>query len=600
MSSELLHACSLASIRIRNTLRPHIEDIVWTSEFAETITKYFAGFTGSSVDLSVFRSHLASKSFLEEEIDRAVEYVEDFQKEKSDQDYTTLLQDFRSFYNNKRLAEIVNGDQVSADDIINRIKNLPTIAAEQTPVHVLGNLNVKEVIEREIGTMEALPTTMTIIRDATPWKGYLRGQVVQVVAPPGCVHGDTIIRTKNGDKFIKDLSEDDLVLASTAEGVAWVRHQGAIKAKEVNRWLVIETHSGSMRVCEDHLMLTPSGNYVPAALLRPGSMLGYLSGQTNEIKVLPEDRKGLRHITGDNLHEFLAEVPRMLDEASNELLPHIKGMEIVDIRIEELESPEIAYDVAHVELYSNYATVLEDGAVIFSHNTGKSLFIANECVAMLGKGLGVMYCALGDMFLLDFIIRLSAIITNSEYYKVATSPEVYYNDIVRETTQKMHIVIEAAGVLSIEDLYDMMKQHVIPLMDVDVFVLDYDSNLKKMTGSMYEEGDYVFNKLTEIARPNDARYRLVFVASQPKIQYWENEKLPKEASGESSRKQAIVDLIITIGRSKDAVDKHIGIMYMAKVRRGREGLESPYKVSPSGRFTPLSRDEYAMNKSYKK
>lgn len=85
----------------------------------------------------------------------------------------------------------------------------------------------------------------------------------------------------------------------------------------------------------------------------------------------------------------------------------------------------------------------------------------------------------------------------------------------------------------------------------------------------------------------------MFAASQPKISFWEYEELPKECASDSSRKQAVIDLMVTIGVAQESTSK-CGIMKAAKVRRGKEGEKSAYHVLPYGKFEEIEREKYAI------
>ena len=59
----------------------------------------------------------------------------------------------------------------------------------------------------------------------------------------------------------------------------------------------------------------------------------------------------------------------------------------------------------------------------------------------------------------------------------------------------------------------------------------------------------------------------MLVASQPKISFFNEEIIPLDGCGESSQKQHIIDLLITIGKP-GKLDAPLGIMYIPKNRDG--------------------------------
>lgn len=110
--------------------------------------------------------------------------------------------------------------------------------------------------------------------------------------------------------------------------------------------------------------------------------------------------------------------------------------------------------------------------------------------------------------------------------------------------------------------------------------------------SIYTEGGLLYDKLTEFS----GRGKLVFIASQPKIYSWGNEEIPMEALSESSRKQQILDMIISFGRNPNSPN-HLGVVKIAKNRRGEVGDKSGYVRLANGRFRLVNNTVYAELKN---
>jgi intein/homing endonuclease len=207
---------------------------------------------------------------------------------------------------------------------------------------------------------------------------------------------------------------------------------------------------------------------------------------------------------------------------------------------------------------------------VVTHN---SLFLLNEALNMLRQDppLKVYWLALGDMMRMDFITRMCAIHYEEELATIHLNINRYFTPEFREILRNFRFSVLPAGQIDIYSVKSFIDTYIVPDEEIDVFILDYDSNLASAGGrDMYQEGEIVYNTMTAIARPAGKKYRLCLIASQPKIQYWEMSRLPKEAASESARKQAIIDMMITIG--KDPLSEaHQGTMLIAKNRRGREG-----------------------------
>ena len=84
---------------------------------------------------------------------------------------------------------------------------------------------------------------------------------------------------------------------------------------------------------------------------------------------------------------------------------------------------------------------------------------------------------------------------------------------------------------------------------------------------------------------------VIFIASQPKPEYWSKEIIPLQAAAESSKKQKIIDTMLTIGRPWRGAP--VGTLNIAKNRRGTDGKLVRLKFNgANARITPISEDEY--------
>lgn len=410
--SEIQFACAYSNPKIRSVIGPFLHDFKWRSPLAKSLIDLFQESVGEP-SIGKIRSSLSGQ-YLDEEIEKIVVSVKDFLEVK-EAEVDEVVKDFSSFYQQQRLAEILESGEGSAVKIISEIREMNMVQNGSIPVVRMGELDVDQVMEEELNGMSIIPTSLQTVRNATPWKGYLRGQLVMVVASPG---------------------------------------------------------------------------------------------------------------------------------------------------------------------------------------SGKTLLLLNEVVEQLKEGFKVVYAALGDMMKIDFIIRISSIVTGTDYLTVSLNPKQYFTKEVRDLVMNLRIITVAAGSVDMGTLHSYLESVVATDDDFDAFYLDYDANLARSVDNMYADGEDIYNKLSAIARPKRGKYRVVFVASQPKIQYWEEEELPKESANESSRKQAVVDIMITIGRSQQVKDKHAGVIRIAKARRGNEGVKSPYIVVQGGKFNEIEQHEYRTLKTY--
>jgi hypothetical protein len=221
----------------------------------------------------------------------------------------------------------------------------------------------------------------------------------------------------------------------------------------------------------------------------------------------------------------------------------------------------------------------------------------NEVANMLALGKKGVWFSLGDMITLDFITRISSIVRGIPMFEAAISPSQAFNADVRALLSNLKLATLPADSITPGEMLNIMKNK-MGSEEIDFVVIDYDANFKKVSDSMYNEGDAVYNTASHIARPKNSRFRTVFIASQPKIQYWDQELLPKESAAESSRKQAIIDLQITIGRSPLIKQCKAGVMKVGKARRGKVNEKSWYKVEDCGRLKEIEQTDYALLKSH--
>lgn len=230
--------------------------------------------------------------------------------------------------------------------------------------------------------------------------------------------------------------------------------------------------------------------------------------------------------------------------------------------------------------------------VCMAPGVGKSAYMMYEAVpwAMLGKK--ILMIVLGDLMKFDFITRYTAVATSTDYFKVVTNPDHYFDGEIREIANNFDVLVEPARTVSVEDILRIVSKK-----RYDVVCVDYDANLKQPFESSYESGGYIYDTLTQIARPKDQPYRLVMVASQAKNMYWEAERIPEDGLADSSKKQHNLDMLITGGKANSK--SPCGIFSLEKVRRGKLG-SVPYLRTECGHFQELTAEQYAMRKSYGK
>lgn len=193
--------------------------------------------------------------------------------------------------------------------------------------------------------------------------------------------------------------------------------------------------------------------------------------------------------------------------------------------------------------------------------TGKSLWMQSECVNFITQGKRCHYLAMGDLNELDLAIRMMEQITMKSQREIESDILGNFDLYKNLFGERLALTVVPSGSVSARDYVDWMKQMA---NDFDVLFIDYYSNFAANEDrSMYQNGGDICDALTELTREG----KLVFMACQPNKSFFNDEYLPYEAIGESSRLPHIADMIITIGINRDA-GMRLGKMHIAKNRRG--------------------------------
>ena len=224
--------------------------------------------------------------------------------------------------------------------------------------------------------------------------------------------------------------------------------------------------------------------------------------------------------------------------------------------------------------------------ILLSHppGGGKSLQAQNEALFMASQGYKVHYFCQGDMTGADFIVRLSSIYSGLPFKQAKDNIKTIYNGLCQVLGDNLQITVVPAGVVTIDEYIDFVIDK-----DFDVLIIDYDGNFKVSfsENNMYTVYGEIYEKLTKLS----AKGFLVFILSQPKIYSWKNPEIDLSEVGESSKKQQMVDQVITRGREPDCPN-HLGIFKIVKNRRGNVDVRDYSIRLNNGRFMSIPRAVY--------
>ena len=235
---------------------------------------------------------------------------------------------------------------------------------------------------------------------------------------------------------------------------------------------------------------------------------------------------------------------------------------------------------------------------------GKSSALCSEGSVFSRNGSKVLHYVLGDLKPFDIEIKYMSNLLGKSVNKVILNRDtIWKTDPVQQMFQNVRFVYKEAGEFGIDELYnDALRWK--DDFDYDALIIDYDGNIRphaKDYGggngtSMYVEGGYTYSRVRHLAGKTEST---ALIGCQSKAGVWNSEFIGIEAASESSKKQHHVDTMITASMPDRTVP--VGIMHMAKVRRGETGKRNClcYFFNCST-ILEVSKDEYDMVKEWYK
>lgn len=237
--------------------------------------------------------------------------------------------------------------------------------------------------------------------------------------------------------------------------------------------------------------------------------------------------------------------------------------------------------------------------IVAAPGVGKTMFMINEGSSAAKQGFKVLHLFLGDMKEYDGFVRYTAEYTGKLQDDIVAMSSEEQAQLVQQYNYQgyfSNIVVSAYAASEIN--IDEMMQEVYRLQDenhchFDMICVDYADNLQAESTMMYESGGAIYNKLSLLGSTNKS---VIVVGSQPKTEYWDDEIIPKRGAAESSKKQHVIDVMVTMGKvCKGAT---IGSLFLAKVRRGSEGKIMRFKTYfERAHLEIIGETEYLQEKS---
>lgn len=321
----------------------------------------------------------------------------------------------------------------------------------------------------------------------------------------------------------------------------------------------------------------------------------YYYGTVNLVRLAEEFKT-----SEENINSILNDNGWTVETLSKAIGRLYSNHKITGIRMIQCEKPVPVYDIVETNHNHNFAIMLDgdknSSSGIFACQSGKTLFMMTEAVESLLQGKKVLYAAIGDLKPFDFASRICSMLLKSPMTKTALSINSCYEAVTRLYPQvKENLAVQFIS----PDKYTpnqwlKMNEQLGNIDKYEVFFIDYDTNFASEKDSMYAKGDEVYTMAFTLSQ---YKGKYVFIGSQPKIGNWKDRELGLESASESSRKQQIVDVMITLSHDRDTRNprNHLGTINIPKNRRGGTA-KFKYILDPTGVMESITDEAYCIFK----
>lgn len=246
--------------------------------------------------------------------------------------------------------------------------------------------------------------------------------------------------------------------------------------------------------------------------------------------------------------------------------------------------------------------------IVGSPGRGKTQLALNQSVYVASNKQHTLHIALGDLTKRQLILRLLAIITQKPIQQIALLNAKQFKEFMAQTKAKFpdlfqHLHCKTmmpntfTGLEIIRQIEETQKEKGIKYKQI---VIDYDGNIEtdistnkkkskdEESKSMYYSAADIYNNFSAFAKRNDS---VVWILSQPKVNYWSVEKIPLEALNDSSKKGHILDFCMSIGRKDNS--EPVVTLYISKNRFGESDVTFKLKTLPDcQRYEPIEKENY--------
>jgi len=225
--------------------------------------------------------------------------------------------------------------------------------------------------------------------------------------------------------------------------------------------------------------------------------------------------------------------------------------------------------------------------VVMRPKCGKSTFMLQEAASAADQGFKVAHMFFGDFSEYDGLCKFMSCVSGELMSNVLNAPE-YFKRQCESWLKNWRVAAFPAFALDCNEIVAYAKNY-RKKFPFDMLVIDYDSNVRPpQDAGMYESGGVMYSTFKGFGQQEGA---VVMIGSQPKLQYWGDELLSYACAAESSRKQHVVDVMITAGRNKGY--RNVGTMNLPLIRRGESANNSKIRFDDfHSRILEINQLEY--------
>jgi hypothetical protein len=225
--------------------------------------------------------------------------------------------------------------------------------------------------------------------------------------------------------------------------------------------------------------------------------------------------------------------------------------------------------------------------VVMSPKCGKSTFMVQEAAAAADQGFKIVHMFFGDFTEYDGLCKFMSCVTGDPISNVVNAPKLYQKRC-ESWLENWRVAAFPALSLDTSEIISYARNY-RKKFQFDMMVIDYDSNVKPPGDTaMYETGGVMYSAFKGFGQQEGV---ITIIGSQPKIGFWDDEVLSHTSAAESSRKQHVVDVMITAGRNP--AYKKIGTFHLPLVRRGISSEITRVRFDDSNsRITEITQEEY--------